>query len=489
MTRSRARIAGVFVVLVACAAEARDPGVPDPVAGGRTQTAATTDDAGHGLAAPRPVPESDAGATTDAAVDASPAVVPAASGAAKVEIVKHGDRFELLRNGEPYHVKGACAYEYLDELAAAGANSIRTWGASWDPGVYDAAHDRGLTVCAGLWLLKPGEMDYADPGMVRAQEDALVAYVEAHKDHPAILMWGVGNEYEGTGTDPNVWRALESLVERIEAIDPDHPTITVLAALTQEKVDALEQYVPSLDALGINSYAALPLVPGFVETYGWDKAYFVTEWGQKGPWGELPATTWGSAYEPSSTEAAATYLLNYTENVAPYSDRLIGSFAYLWGVHTHLSGAPKPSVTRANWAESFLPTGEKLGIVDALTNAWTGVWPLHRVPEIVSLTSTLPDPAPGMPGGGAHVAKGSSHTATLVLAGAPSIEEVRWEVRTDIPGPLPVETPVVAGAITTSSPTSATFVAPQTAGPHRLYVYVIDTQGGAATANVPFYVD
>ncbi|MCC5024095.1 MAG: hypothetical protein J6386_15485 [Candidatus Synoicihabitans palmerolidicus] len=35
--------------------------------------------------------------------------------------------------------------------------------------------------------------------------------VRRYRDHPAVLMWGLGNEMEGDGTDPRVWRELETL--------------------------------------------------------------------------------------------------------------------------------------------------------------------------------------------------------------------------------------------------------------------------------------
>ena len=50
----------------------------------------------------------------------------------EVKIVKNDSGYELLRDGKPYFIKGAGGWTRLKELAAAGGNSVRTWGAA-DP--------------------------------------------------------------------------------------------------------------------------------------------------------------------------------------------------------------------------------------------------------------------------------------------------------------------------------------------------------------------
>jgi len=45
---------------------------------------------------------------------------------ATVEIVPKASGYQLLRNGQPYFICGVCGSSRLDELMAAGGNSIRT---------------------------------------------------------------------------------------------------------------------------------------------------------------------------------------------------------------------------------------------------------------------------------------------------------------------------------------------------------------------------
>ena len=75
-----------------------------------------------------------------------------------VELQKTEQGWQLLRGGEPYLIRGAGGTHSLEQLAAAGANSIRTWDAENVRGeddvdvILDEAHALGLTVTVGIWL-------------------------------------------------------------------------------------------------------------------------------------------------------------------------------------------------------------------------------------------------------------------------------------------------------------------------------------------------
>lgn len=63
----------------------------------------------------------------------------------KVEIKKETGKFRLYKNGEPYFIKGAVGWNFLEELSDAGANSLRT-----SPKLLDVAHRLGLSVLVNL---------------------------------------------------------------------------------------------------------------------------------------------------------------------------------------------------------------------------------------------------------------------------------------------------------------------------------------------------
>src|SRR5579872_6530869 len=83
----------------------------------------------------------------------SPAAVSAAdAGPSIVKVVKQGDGWQLIRNGQPYVIKGAGGSADKTMLRNAGGNSFSTWGADNLQGQLDEAQKLGLTVTIGIWL-------------------------------------------------------------------------------------------------------------------------------------------------------------------------------------------------------------------------------------------------------------------------------------------------------------------------------------------------
>ena len=150
-----------------------------------------------------------------------------------VEISKLPDgSYTLLRDGKPYQVKGAGVDGAdLAVLAAHGANSVRTWsidgGAMSAQALLDRAHQLGMTVSLGIDFARERHgFDYNDEQAVAAQLEKVKASVLAHKDHPALLTWFIGNELNFDFTNPKVYDAVNDAAELIKSIDPHHPTTT-----------------------------------------------------------------------------------------------------------------------------------------------------------------------------------------------------------------------------------------------------------------------
>ncbi|MBC8101674.1 MAG: hypothetical protein H7Z41_03705, partial [Cytophagales bacterium] len=214
----------------------------------------------------------------------SPAVTPVYGQAVPVKVVKQNDSWQLLRGGKPYFIKGAGGSDRLELLKASGGNSIRTWGADNAGKDLDAAQKLGLTVTVGIWLGHPQHgFKYDDPKMVADQLAKARAVVAKNRDHPALLAWGVGNEMEmaSGGNDDNMWRAVEEIAKAIKELDPNHPTVTVIAEIGDGGVKAkkVAKLCPSIDILGVNSYGGLASLPTRLRVADWNKPYMVTEFG------------------------------------------------------------------------------------------------------------------------------------------------------------------------------------------------------------------
>ena len=127
----------------------------------------------------------------------------------KVTIVKNETGYSLLRDNKPYFIKGAGGTSYIERLAAYGGNSVRTWGSNKGNEVLDKASKLGLTVTMGLDMTAERHgFNYDDTAAVRAQFERLRREVIKYRNHPALLMWGIGNELNLEYRNTNVWKAV-----------------------------------------------------------------------------------------------------------------------------------------------------------------------------------------------------------------------------------------------------------------------------------------
>ena len=388
----------------------------------------------------------------------------------------------LLVNGKPYFVKGAVGHEHLEELVRAGGNSIRAGADS-----LDSAQTLGLTVLVGLPFGKQRlGFDYSDADAVRRQRDVIRQIVLSHKDHPALLAWAIGNELEIYTTPQQrvpLWQEVNRVAQMIHQLDPNHPVITPVGDAYRHILPELDQYAPDLDAAGLNSYADMLTLPEDLAREGWRRPYLVTEFGPRGHW-QVARTAWGLPIEDNSTEKAEFYLEAYRHAVAG-RPTCLGSYTFHWGQHhekTH------------TWYGMFLEDGSRTQAVDVMTFLWSGKWPTNRSPVIGA--------------GGIHVRSGNPAAdaamtflpeSTLhcrVEASDPDGDplKIAWDLRKDVSGNKNVggdheqPTPPIAGALLHAEGSSAEFQLPRQEGPYRIFVFVRDGHGNAATANYPLLV-
>lgn len=264
----------------------------------------------------------------------------------------------------------------------------------------------------------------------------------------------------------------------VKKVDPNHPTVTVIAELGADSIKAkqVRALCPSIDILGVNSYGGTTSVPTRLKAAGWTKPYLITEFGPNGPW-EVDKAPWGAPLEPTSTQKARDYAARYTSGVASQKGWCLGSYVFLWG--DKVEGTP-------TWFGMFLPgTGEKLGMVDAMTHAWSGRQPSQPVPQITRVASSAALK---------EVTPGSRQTVTVAASGNGKLA-VRYEIRPEMGSHTnhePGQSTALArtGSVpSTSAPgIEQSFTVPTETGAYRLFITVLNANGGAATANVPFFV-
>jgi len=291
----------------------------------------------------------------------------------KVTIVQKEGAWQLLVQGKPFYIKGAGGQKQLDVLVAAGGNTIRTWGTKNADKILNEAHKRGLKVMLGLWVQHERHgFDYNNEAAVKAQLETFREEVRKYKDHPALLVWGIGNEYELEYSNTKVWAAVNDIAKMVHEEDPNHPTSTVTAGTNSEKLKFVMEELPEIDIYGINTYADIDKVKQVLESGGFDGPYMITEWGPTGHW-ESPKTAWGVAIEQTSKEKAASYLKRYKQCIEPEKRQCIGSFAFLWG--------QKQEYT-STWYGLFTEDQLATEAVDVLQFCWSGSYPQNRSPSI-----------------------------------------------------------------------------------------------------------
>ena len=411
--------------------------------------------------------------------DASQAAKPA-----KVTLQNVNGKYELLVNNEPFYIKGA-GLEFGNKAAVAqhNGNSFRTWrtenGTQSGKEVLDEALKYGLMVTMGIDVERERHgFDYDDTLAVKEQLEQIKKEVLELKDHPALLIWAIGNELNLRYTNPKVWDAVNDISKMIHQIDTNHLTTTPLAGISKKEINQIKERCSDLDLLSIQMYGDLPDLPQLIREYDWEKAYMVTEWGATGHW-EVPKTSWGAPIEENSSVKAANYLKRYTGGIEADSLLCVGSYVFLWGHKQERT---------PTWYGIFLENGNETESVDMMHFIWNDKWPLNRTPQIESFTLNGKTAYQNV-----DLEAGKEYTASIRIKDFENDSiHYLWEILPESvllqvggddemrPENLPFE-------IVEQKKAELTFIAP-VSGIYRLFIYADDGHKHSATANIPFRV-
>ncbi|MGY4384710.1 hypothetical protein ACVWYN_001744 [Pedobacter sp. UYP24] len=397
----------------------------------------------------------------------------------KVEIKKTAAGYSIFRNGHQYFVKGAGGSSNLQELKAAGGNSIRTWSTDGADQILDKASKLGLTVTMGLNVARERHgFNYDDAIAVKKQLDQFRKQVEQYKNYPALLAWGIGNELNLDYKNPKVWDAVNDIAKMIHEVDPNHPATTMLAGIGQNEINHIKKRAPDLDFISVQVYGGLAEVPNQLKTTGWNGPYLVTEWGPTGHW-ECPKTSWGAPIEETSSEKAMVYRARYEASILK-DKNCLGSYVFLWG---------QKQERTPTWYGLFTEHGETSEVVDVMHYEWTGKWPENRAPNISSLTID------GKKAKNSIYLNPEEKYLVAISVSDPDNDKltVRWELlpeTTDLSqgGDRESRPVAIPNMVNATSLTNALLNVPTKLGPYRLFVYVSDGHNHVATANIPFLV-
>ena len=185
---------------------------------------------------------------------------------------------KIFVDDQEYRINGICyargegngensGYTFNDDiplLVDANINTIRTYAAITNSAELNAFANAGIKVIMML------------------NENSYTWYVNQYKNHPAILMWEFGNEFnyhpEWFGNNIQNWyNVLENCASTVKSIDPNHPVSTGHGEVPNAQ--ALNS-CPSVDVWGMNVYRWLSPDSAIDELAAQtDKAMYISEAG------------------------------------------------------------------------------------------------------------------------------------------------------------------------------------------------------------------
>ena len=404
---------------------------------------------------------------------------------AKVQLINSNGKFELLVNKESFYINGAgLEFGNISAVAKHHGNSFRTWrtenGQRSGKEILDEAYENGLQVTMGIEVARERHgFNYNDKVAVQQQLERIKQEVIALKDHPALLIWAIGNELNLRSKNPKVWNAVNDISKMIHQIDPNHLTTTTLAGISKKQVDLIKKRSSDIDLLCFQIYGDLEKLPQLVKESGWEGAYIVTEWGATGHW-EVPKTNWGAPIEENSTIKAANYLKRYKGGIEADPNQCIGSYVFLWG---------NKQERTPTWYGIFLEDGSETESVDVMHFLWNGEWPTNRTPKIKSFHLNNKTAYENV-----NLNANSEYVANIKIQDLENdVLNYRWEIlfeSTNLSdgGDFEQKPGAYIFEVISKNEGILKFKAPKQKGTYRLFVYADDGNENSATANIPFKV-
>ena len=399
-----------------------------------------------------------------------------------VEVRYQEGMAKLYRLGEPYFIKGAGGTEHLAKLAEYGGNSIRTWSMQDAEKVLDEAHELGLTVTLGIEIGRQvwgADFNYWKFWEVSKKIEELKPLIEKFKDHPALLMWGIGNEVElfGGGKRFLIYFTINRFAKMIKEVDPNHPTLTAIPVPPlKNRLGSFKHIMPHVDILGYNAFDRInTMYDKIYDKKGWNKAYMLTEWGPSGHW-ERPTTEWGAPKELSMKDKV-NLMKGHWNVMHGDSIYFLGSYAFYWGF--------KYECTHT-WFSLFSEEGYDSEQTKFLQTAWSGENPENMPPVIEHMFID-----PGDRNDNVYLEANQIFKAK-VIASDPELDSLyfRWELRQE--ESKFYETGVfknnMENHLLHNNLPAIVFKSPIQEGDYRLFVFVFDGKGNFSSQNIPFYV-
>ncbi|NER16160.1 glycoside hydrolase family 2 TIM barrel-domain containing protein [Spongiivirga citrea] len=409
---------------------------------------------------------------------------PIASG--KVRIEKTVSGYQLLKNNKPFKIKGAATDSlFLNELSLAGANTIRVYDTLGLRKILDEAAANDLSVMVDLPIqrcLRELCDFYEDETFIQNNLNTFDAFIKTYKDHPALLMWVLGNEvkFPKRSKSKNFYSFFNRLVKNIRKNDPNHPITTAISNSSKIQIMRIALWCEPLDAISFNSFGGLGNMENDLDKTSlfWKGPFIISEWGINGPWEAASYTNWGAQIEDTSTKKAEQYVERYQQFINTDNTRFLGDIFFYWG---------KKQERTHTWYSTFSDDSLKTEAALAMESIWKESKQEESIPKIKYLLidkkganeSLVFQPEITKEIELVLEENGGSHTV-ISWEILPENWYYRWHDVEEKPKPV--------FKFQDSTATRISFKTPSEPGPYRIFSYIKNAKGNYATANIPFYV-
>ena len=390
---------------------------------------------------------------------------------------------------ETFQIKGVCGDSDLDRLSKIGVNTVRGYTISSPKEMLeklDHAHRLGMKMVVSEWMANQGknksrdgsvwEYDYDVKG--EALLENFIQKVEAIGDHPALLMWGLGNEVH---LDEPYLRLVNRMSLAIHERFPHHLTSLTVVNVKEAGIEAIKKFAPDIDVLGVQSYSR-GAVRGSLKKAElvWGKPFYMSEFNTNGPW-NFGNTEWGVPLDEPVTKKVSDLKDCYVAIDA--SPLCLGSTIFLWGhavvyrpTYFSLLLDPEPNGQSKKGSFDHLMITPQ---AEVMIEHFTGK-PIkgNRAPVISKLEFDG--------GASSRLAKPDEPMTIRFDAKDPNgdkIEFVTW-----ILDSTARKTTRVGGPFAQKSSNHSVIKAPTAPGEYLLLVYAQDNKGGASATTIAFKV-
>lgn len=294
----------------------------------------------------------------------------------KVEI----ENKKLNVNGTEYFIKGICYdpvpigktkrnFDTIDKdlllMQEAGINTIRVYSPIDDLGILNKIDEAGIKVITSFGYNQNGYYDILN--------GTYIDYINKYKDHNAILLWELGNEYnyhpEWFNMNIDNWYlAMDNAAKKIKQIDKNHPVSTAHGEIPNKKAREMGS---NIDIWGINVYRWDDPTPLIEE---WEKVSNLPLYFSETGSDSYMTKDYNEFKKGINEDAQATANHNIIKNVFKMKDRLTGLIIFQFVDGLWKAGNPEIQDI-GGWAPNSIgvpydgsPNEEFWGIVDINRN-------------------------------------------------------------------------------------------------------------------------